>query len=244
MRVLVIPCFNEEHRIVESEVLRCVEILQCTVLLVNDGSRDKTLNVIEAISALQPDLIRVHHLAKNVGKGEAVRSGVKLAIELGATEVGFCDADFSVDADDLLRLFKHLDSSPQLDAVIGSRMAIAGSTIERSFVRHISGRVFASLVVFTLQQRIYDTQCGAKVFRINDVVKKTFSERFISRWAFDVEIIGRIHRNGKGQTGSISIAELSLLRWIAQPGSKLSFGQQFKTIFDLVHIRRSLQKIK
>jgi len=242
MRVLVIPCFNEAHRIVESEVLRCVKTLECTVLLVNDGSRDQTLNVIEAIAAIQPDSIRVHHLAKNVGKGEAVRSGVQLAIEMGASEAGFCDADFSVDAVDLLRLFNHLDSSPRLDAVIGSRMAISGSTIERSFLRHISGRVFASLVAFILKQRIYDTQCGAKVFRINDVVKATFSEKFISRWAFDVEIIGRIHRNKKNQTDSISIAELPLQRWIAQPGSKLSFGQQIKTIFDLVLIRRSLQK--
>lgn len=244
MRVLVIPCFNEEHRLVESEVLRCVEILQCTVLLVNDGSRDETLDVIEVIAALQPDLIRGHHLAKNVGKGEAVRSGVQLAMEIGATEVGFCDADFSVDADDLLRLFNHLDSSPRLDAVIGSRMAISGSTIERSFLRHISGRVFASLVSFTLQQRIYDTQCGAKVFRVNDVVKKTFSEKFISRWAFDVEIIGRIHRNKQNRAGSVSIAELPLQRWIAQPGSKLSFTQQIKTIYDLINIRRSLHKLK
>ena len=80
MRVLVIPCFNEEHRIIESEVLRCVEILQCTILLVDDGSRDNTLNALNAIASLQPDLIRVHHLAKNVGKGEAVRSGVQLAM--------------------------------------------------------------------------------------------------------------------------------------------------------------------
>ena len=244
MRVLVIPCFNEAHRIIESEVLRCVGILQCTVLLVDDGSRDNTLNALNAIASLQPDLIRVHHLAKNVGKGEAVRSGVQLAMSLGATEVGFCDADFSVDAVDLLRLFSHLDSSPQLDAVIGSRMAISGSTIERSFIRHIFGRIFATLVTFTLRQRFYDTQCGAKVFRTNSVVQEAFSWPFISRWAFDVEVIGRIQRNKKNQTGPVSISEIPLQRWIAQPGSKLSFVQQFKTVLDLVQIRRSLQKLK
>jgi glycosyltransferase involved in cell wall biosynthesis len=244
MRVLVIPCFNEEHRLVESEVLRCVEILQCTVLLVNDGSRDKTLDVIEAIAALQPDLIRVQHLAKNVGKGEAVRSGVQLAMSLGATEVGFCDADFSVNATDLLRLFDQLDSMPRIDAVIGSRMAISGSNIERSLIRHISGRVFATLVSFTLHQRIYDTQCGAKIFRVCNVVKKSFSEPFVSRWAFDVEIIGRIYA-GNPQTAEFpSVVELPLLRWIAQPGSKLSLGQQLITVFDLLRIRRSLQTLK
>jgi hypothetical protein len=131
-----------------------------------------------------------------------------------------------------------------LDAVIGSRRAISGSKIERSFVRHISGRLFASLVSLVLRRRIYDTQCGAKVFRVNNVIKTTFSEKFISRWGFDVEIIGRIHQSKPNRAGTTSIVELPLQRWIAQPGSTLSLAQQIKTAFDLIRIRRSLQKKK
>lgn len=165
-----------------------------------------------------------------------MRTGFAYAFSHGATIVGFCDADFSVDADDLLRLYEMLERSEQLDAVIGSRLALAGSTIERSLIRHLAGRIFATLVTFTLGQKIYDTQCGAKVFRRNQRVIESFADPFISRWAFDVEVIGRINsRKRSPQVGS-TIIEVPLLRWIAQPGSKLTMSQQLRTVFELFKI--------
>jgi glycosyltransferase involved in cell wall biosynthesis len=238
MRFLIIPCYNEFERLQESEVVDCVDNLDCVVVLVNDGSTDKTQELLQQISSLHPAVIKVLNLERNVGKGEAVRAGFNFAISLGANEVGFCDADFSVDSHDLSRIFAKLHESDLTQGVIGSRVAVAGSNIERSVFRHYSGRMFATLVSAILKQHVYDTQCGAKAFRINPIIIKVFSEPFHSRWAFDVEILGRINMltNREGSP----VIELPLLRWVEQPGSKLTVFSKMRTVLELVKIRRSL----
>jgi hypothetical protein len=181
-------------------------------------------------------------LPRNVGKGEAVRAGFNLAFELGATQVMFCDADFAVDHHDLVRIFSKLDELSLASGVIGSRVSVAGSKIERSLFRHYFGRIFATLVSTILEQDIYDTQCGAKVFRINSITINVFSEPFNSRWAFDVEILGRINRLTNHERGSV--IELPLLRWIEQPGSKLTVFSRMTTAIELFKIKRSLKSWK
>jgi hypothetical protein len=98
--------------------------------------------------------------------------------------------------------------------------------------------MFATLVSAILKQHVYDTQCGAKAFRINPIIINVFSEPFHSRWAFDVEILGRINML-TNRVGS-PVIELPLLRWVEQPGSKLTIFSQMKTVLELVKIRRSL----
>ena len=241
MRFLVIPCFNESHRLQEVEVVKCIEHLEGVVILVNDGSTDGTWALLQQISSVRPESVKVLDLGENVGKGEAVRAGFNHAISLGATEVGFCDADFAVDHHDLSRIFIKLNESPTTYGVIGSRIAVVGSVIERSPIRHYSGRVFATLVSAVLKLKIYDTQCGAKAFRVNHIIIKVFSMPFDSRWAFDVEILGRINLLTNAQT--IPVIELPLLRWIEQPGSKLTVFSQFKTVFELMKIKKSLNRL-
>jgi hypothetical protein len=164
------------------------------------------------------------------------------AISQGANEVGFCDADFAVDHHDLVRIFSKLDELSLASGVIGSRVSVAGSKIERSLFRHYFGRIFATLVSTILEQDIYDTQCGAKVFRINSITINVFSEPFNSRWAFDVEILGRINRLTNHERGSV--IELPLLRWIEQPGSKLTVFSRMTTAIELFKIKRSLKSWK
>ena len=238
MRFLIIPCYNEFSRLQASEVVSCVDNLDCVVVLVNDGSTDKTQELLQLISSLRPAVIKVLNLERNVGKGEAVRAGFNFAISHGANEVGFCDADFAVTSHDLSRIFAKLHESDLTHGVIGSRIAVAGSNIERSVFRHYSGRMFATLVSAILKQHVYDTQCGAKAFCINPIIVKVFSEPFHSRWAFDVEILGRINMLTNRQ-GS-PVIELPLLRWVEQPGSKLTVFSQMRTVLELVKIRRSL----
>jgi len=242
MRFLIIPCYNEFHRLQESEVVNCIDNLHCVVVFVNDGSTDKTQQLLQQISLVRPAVIKVLNLERNLGKGEAVRAGFNFAISQGANEVGFCDADFAVDHHDLVRIFSKLDELSLASGVIGSRVSVAGSTIERSLFRHYFGRIFATLVSAILEQDIYDTQCGAKVFRINSITRNVFSEPFHSRWAFDVEILGRINRLTNRQ--SSPIIELPLLRWIEQPGSKLNVFSRITTALDLFKIRRSLKSWK
>jgi len=242
MRFLIIPCYNEFNRLQASEVSNCADSLDCIVVLVNDGSTDKTPQLLQQISLVRPDVIKVLNLEKNVGKGEAVRAGFNFAISQGANEVGFCDADFAVDHHDLVRIFSKLDELSLASGVIGSRVSVAGSKIERSLFRHYFGRIFATLVSTILEQDIYDTQCGAKVFRINSITIKVFSEPFNSRWAFDVEILGRINRLTNRERGSV--VELPLLRWIEQPGSKLTVFSRMTTAIELFKIKRSLKSWK
>ena len=85
MRFLVIPCFNEEQRLVSGEVSKCIEVLKCTVVLVDDGSTDRTLEKLSKLALDFPESIEVLPLPRNVGKGEAVRAGFNYAFERGAT---------------------------------------------------------------------------------------------------------------------------------------------------------------
>ena len=242
MRFLVIPCFNEEQRLVLSEVTKCIEALKCVVVLVDDGSTDGTLKTLNNLSLQFPETIQVLHLSQNVGKGEAVRAGFNYAFERGATQVLFCDADFAVGPQDLLRLCNTLEDHVDCKAVIGSRIAMVGTNIQRSVLRHYSGRAFATLVSIMLGQQIYDTQCGAKVFKADDIVKRVFSQPFLSRWAFDVEIIGRLLRLEQSTTNSKLILELPLRNWLEVEGSKLNLVSQLRTVLELFKIRSSLNK--
>jgi dolichyl-phosphate beta-glucosyltransferase len=242
MRFLVIPCFNEERRLVQSEVMKCVEALNCVVVLVDDGSTDGTLGVLNKLALQSPRNIEVLPLPANVGKGEAVRAGFNYAFERGATQVLFCDADFAVGPQDLLRICNTLDENADCKAVIGSRISMVGTNIQRSVFRHYSGRAFATLVSLILGQQIYDTQCGAKVFKADNEVKRAFSQPFLSRWAFDVEAIGRLLRMERSEKNDSLILEMPLLRWIEVPGSKLGLVSQLRTVLELFRIRSSLNK--
>jgi glycosyltransferase involved in cell wall biosynthesis len=242
MRFLVIPCFNEEQRLVQSKVLKCIETLDCVVVLVDDGSTDATLTILNSLSLQFPESVQVLPLPRNVGKGEAVRAGFNYAFKRGATQILFCDADFAVGPDDLLRICKTLVEYPECKAVIGSRVAMVGTNIQRSALRHYAGRAFATLVSLTLGRQIYDTQCGAKVFTVDNDVKRAFSKPFISRWAFDVEVIGRLLRMQDSESGRGVILELPLLNWSEIPGSKLNLVSQLRTVLELLRIRTSFDK--
>lgn len=242
MRFLVIPCFNEEQRLEESEVIQSIAVLQCSVVLVDDGSTDRTLEILNRLLLQFPENIHVLPLRTNVGKGEAVRAGFNYAFEHNASRVLFCDADFAVGPHDLLRLCKTLEEHAEYKAVIGSRIAMVGSNIERSTFRHYSGRVFATLVSLILRQQIYDTQCGAKVFKVDAEVRRVFSQPFLSRWAFDVEVIGRLLRMKRSGDNQRIVLELPLLNWSEVAGSKLKLGSQLRTVLELFKIRTSLNK--
>ena len=242
MRFLVIPCFNEEQRLDQSKVMECIEVLNCVVVLVDDGSTDGTLGILNKLALQSPKNIEVLPMPANVGKGEAVRAGFNYAFERGATQVLFCDADFAVGPQDLLRICNTLDENAGCKAVIGSRIAMVGTNIQRSIFRHYSGRAFATLVSVILGQQIYDTQCGAKVFKADNEVKRVFSQPFLSRWAFDVEAIGRLLRMERSKKNDSLILEMPLLSWIEVPGSKLGFVSQLRTVLELFRIRSSVDK--
>ena len=130
-------------------------------------------------------------LASNQGKAEAVRRGILEAITDGPALVGFWDADLSTPltvVDDFLDVAA---KRPDVDLILGSRVLLMGRDIRRRARRHYVGRVFATAASLALDLPVYDTQCGAKVFRVNEALRRVMSAPFRSPWVFDVEILAR-----------------------------------------------------
>jgi hypothetical protein len=161
-------------------------------------------------------------LPRNRGKGEAVRLGLGRALQDGATTVGYLDADLATPPGEVTRLLEGLGAEG-VAAVIGSRIRFLGTHIERSAARHTIGRLFATLASLTLRVSVYDTQCGAKVFRRTPALERALAEPFVSRWCFDVELLGRllIGEPGVEPLPLDGIRELPLARWRHRAGSKI-----------------------
>jgi hypothetical protein len=140
------------------------------------------------------------------------------AIAAGAQFVAYLDADLSTPVEEMLRLVDVAQQSAGIDVVLGARVALLGTTIERKRWRHYVGRVFATLASTILGLPVYDTQCGAKVFRATDALTRALAAPFAARWAFDVELIGRLLLGGSGRDRFV---EVPLREWCDVRGSKL-----------------------
>lgn len=233
---VVIPCYNEAARFDPAAFARALdEDADIAFVLVNDGSTDQTLAQLRALAAGRPGRVRVIDQPKNAGKGEAVRQGMLAAFDRGAEKAGYWDADLATPLEAVPDLANLLDAAPEVDVVLGARVAMLGHDIERSAIRHYSGRVFATLASMTLGLTVYDTQCGAKLFRCNDATRALFADPFGSRWVFDVELLARYLANGGAPTG---IREHALVRWTDVPGSKVKPSDFVRAVVELRRIRR------
>ena len=190
---IVVPCFDEARRLDVDALLGLVTDGGIRLLLVDDGSTDGTRGVLDRLAAADPR-IDVLGLPRNQGKAEAVRRGLVAALAGDATIVGYYDADLATPPAELLRLVDTLRDRPDTQCVLGARVALLGTTIERRAVRHYAGRLFASAASVALGVTVYDTQCGAKVFRRSDALVAATATPFRSHWAFDVELLARLLR--------------------------------------------------
>jgi hypothetical protein len=149
--------------------------------------------------------------------------------------IGFLDADLSVSFDEFQRMLVY-SKIENKKIVFGSRVKRMGAKIERSPIRHVVGRVFATLIAWTIKFPFYDTQCGAKVFHVS-VIETITQSSFITKWLFDVEIIIRL-KQFLGEEGMYnSLIEYPLFGWTEVKGSKLNWKDFYKIPIDLVRIR-------
>jgi dolichyl-phosphate beta-glucosyltransferase len=155
--------------------------------------------------------------------------------------VGFWDADLAAPLDALLGFIGVLARKPSVDMVLGSRVQLLGRRIRRKVTRHYLGRVFATLASLTLRLPVYDTQCGAKLFRVTPALKQVFAEPFLSKWVFDVEILARFLQLDQLDSRYLesAIYEFALEQWSDVAGSKVKPGDFFTAMLDLVRIRRA-----
>jgi glycosyltransferase involved in cell wall biosynthesis len=240
--VLIVPCYNEAARLNPQAFADFAAANpSARLLFVDDGSTDGTFGVLEQLKASAPDSIDVMRLPSRQGKGEAVRRGILEGRRREPDFVGFWDADLSTPlhaVDDFLALAAR---RPEMEVILGSRVMLMGRDIRRKAWRHYLGRVFATAVSLTLDLPVYDTQCGAKVFRSNDAIAAAFAKPFRSRWIFDVEVLARYLRQpvpAGDPPRRARIYELDLPAWHHQPGSKLRWTDFVRAMFDLAGIWR------
>jgi glycosyltransferase involved in cell wall biosynthesis len=241
--VVIIPCFNEESRLETGPWLRLASEPGIRLLFLDDGSSDRTPEIIGRICADSCGSIRLHSLTHNRGKAEAVRVGMTRAIREAPSIVGYVDADLSTPVEEVIRLIRKIESS-SASVVMGSRVALSGYHIRRDPLRHYLGRVFATAASAILRATIYDTQCGAKFFRAGPLLEAVLEEPFHANWAFDVELLGRL-LTGTPRLPPLEaddILEVPLHVWKDVPGSKMSAGGMIRAAFELVVIAASLRR--
>jgi dolichyl-phosphate beta-glucosyltransferase len=225
--VVVIPCFNEARRLDVGALAACTDA-GVDVLVVDDGSTDDTAARVEAAGYR---VLRCPHR----GKGEAVRAGLLVAAEAGADIAGWLDADFATPPSEWLRLLAVLTEDPSLRVVLGSRVAHLGARIERRPVRHYLGRVFATAASLTLGLPVYDTQCGAKVLRLDDTVRSCLTTPLTTTWAFDVELLQRLLHAGVAPG---ALREVPLSTWRDVAGGRLGPGGMVRGALELALLAR------
>ncbi|MFS4482932.1 response regulator [Hyunsoonleella sp. 2307UL5-6] len=233
---VVIPCYNEEERLLSKEFIDFVDSnLGYHLCFVNDGSKDNTLQVLNDLQKERQNNISVYNCEKNGGKAEAVRQGVlHLAKDSQLDYIGYLDADLSTDFRDFDDLVKTIETS-DFKIVSGSRMSRMGADITKESARKIISKTINLIIRTILGMPFNDTQCGAKIMD-KDIVKHMFNDKFISAWIFDVEIFIRMRKH-YGKKKAISyICEQPLKRWIHADGSKLSMKDSIKIVGQLGQI--------
>lgn len=233
---IIIPCYNEEGRLPIERYRKFMNLNKdIHFVFVNDGSQDRTQLLLAGFHNQFPDQVQVVDLKVNQGKAEAVRQGIKSSLEHKPDIVGFWDADLATPLSAILDFLKVFQEKPQIKWVFGSRVQLLGHQIKRKMTRHYFGRVFATAASIVLRIPIYDTQCGAKLFRCDDLLEAVVSERFKTKWIFDVELIARlIKTTGNRDLPNRIIYEHPLAEWTDIEGSKLKLSDFFKAIKDLI----------
>lgn len=234
---IVIPCYNEEKGLDKEAYFNFINnnssILLC---FVNDGSTDNTSNILAEFQETHPKRVTIINCVKNVGKAEAVRTAItECNSNFNFTYIAYLDADLATSLEECVSLTSYFDHPIQF--VFGSRIMKVGSIIKRSQSRFLIGRIIATAISNILDLKVYDTQCGCKLFT-KDVSKVAFKDPFISKWLFDVEIFNRLMVDFGIDKAPNHMLEVPLKRWIDQGDSKVKLSYFFKLWIDLYKINK------
>lgn len=236
--IVVVPCYNEETRFPKQSFLDFINrVSGIKFLFVDDGSKDQTFKILEGLRQENPDQIDVLKLQVNSGKAEAVRRGFLKAFEHQPEFLGFWDCDLATPLELLPSFIEIFKERPEIEMVFGARVKLMGRNIQRRLHRHYLGRIFATFASLALNLSIYDTQCGAKMFRVTETLKSIFAEPFKSKWIFDVELLARYMKCIKSSSiAERKIYELPLTTWYDVKGSKVKPVDFVKAFIELIII--------
>lgn len=231
---LVVPAYNEEKRLPPTldrilSYLRNGGPRSAEILIVDDGSKDRTVELVRAAAAALPDrdiTLKLLENPGNRGKGYSVRHGMLAA---GAEWVLFTDADLSAPIEELDKLLAAVHKGGY-DGAIGSRALnreLIG--VRQPRMREYSGRLFNFAVRLGAGLSFHDTQCGFKLFR-REAAQEIFRRQRLDRFGFDVEILYIASKLG------FRIAEVPV-RWNDVEGTKVSLMSGADAFVDIARVR-------
>jgi glycosyltransferase involved in cell wall biosynthesis len=227
---IIIPAHNEETRLPATlaQVVKFLEAQPYTaeVLVIENASRDKTLAIAQEFASRYGFIQAIHEALP--GKGRAVQTGMLAA---QGEHRFFADADLSMPIAEVNRFLP-----PQVDIpiAIASREAPGAIRYDEPPYRHITGRVFNSLIRGLVLPGLQDTQCGFKMFRA-EVAEDLFKRQTLMGWSFDVELLYIASLRG------LPILEIPI-PWYFNPESKVNVLRDSWRMFrDLLVIRRNGQ---
>lgn len=231
---IILPCYNES-KILKENITKIIEYLQSIsftsyeLVVVNDGSKDFTLDKIIEVKELYPELIKVVHYKDNKGKGYAVKKGI---LEANGKYILFMDMDLSTDLS-AIKDCLDLTKKEEVSIIIGSRrLKESNLVVSQGFLRKFIGNSCKIYTNLKLGLKIKDTQCGFKFFEKN-IAKKIANKEIIHRWAFDAEMLYIAKLN------HINIKEIPV-KWTNDKDSKVSpFDASINFILDLSKIKKN-----
>jgi glycosyltransferase involved in cell wall biosynthesis len=217
--IIFVPFYNESKRLgVRDYLISLSKLKDVKFVLVNDGSTDNTLEMLNSFRAQNFDVIS--HF-RNSGKGEALRNAMLESLPNSkARTIGFldCDGAFPIDTvKKILKISKATLSHGHYQVCIASRVMLSGRKVKRLPHRHYISRVIITLLGFRFAFMPYDSQSGFKLFKNSKQLEQVLARPFKTRWLFDIELLDRLTREF---TGNI-IWEEPVQEWYDKPGSHL-----------------------
>jgi glycosyltransferase involved in cell wall biosynthesis len=235
-RSIVIPYYNEEQRFPLSAFMgQILYYPEISFILVDDGSTDSlTFRIRDLVDQLKIENLSILEFPKNLGKGSALRAGMKKGLQNNSKVIAFLDADFSTSLEELIRLVEILENS-QASAVIGSRISNDSNVIKSEFYRLFFGKIFSAFARRYFQLDLRDTQCGAKAFKVSQTLKETLDRDVIDPWLYDLQLLVPIIKSGG------IILEVELNYWANQDNSKFNLLKGICSVLRVKKIKSSFE---
>jgi len=232
---IIFPIYNEEERLKKSlhkitKLFKAFKSIKIEIILVNDGSTDKTHELINAFikstKKLNKKKIVYINYKKNRGKGYALKKGIQKANKKWNLT---CDIDFSADPIEIKKWMKLNYIKEKRSCYFASR-SLKTSDVNYRYHRYYLGNIFNILVSLMFDLNVGDTQCGFKLYH-KSYAKKIFFNLKEHGYSHDIEIALLLKKN------LITIIELPI-KWVHRDKSRLNiFYDGLTMIIKLLFIK-------